>query len=132
MAPSPRHLAVTLALLLALPLGVVASAARAQPADPPAGAQPDAGRTVPPNAPERRGPMMGGSGPRDGMMGMMREHGHHHHGPAQPDPAARFRIRRDGAEVDIRCAPQETMRACVEAAAALLDRLRGTAPPSPR
>jgi hypothetical protein len=63
-------------------------------------------------------------------MGMMRMMHGRHHGP-RSDPAAHFRFRRGDAEIDIHCALQEPMRACVDAASTLLDKVQsmGAQPP---
>ena len=52
-----------------------------------------------------------------GMMHMM----HEMHRP--PSKAAHFRFRKGDAMVDIKCADDEPMKACVDAGSALLDKL---------
>jgi len=37
--------------------------------------------------------------------------------------SAGFRFKRDGAEIDIRCAADESTKACVDAASVLIDKL---------
>ncbi|MBV9538475.1 MAG: hypothetical protein JOY70_06040 [Acidisphaera sp.] len=58
---------------------------------------------------------------RPGWMGMMRR------GPVDfLGGAAGFRFRRDGEEIAIKCAANETMKACVDAAAELIDKVTST------
>jgi hypothetical protein len=117
----------TLALAAAALLGSVTLAA-AQPAPPPA---------PPSNAPDAAAasePMRGmrehmrGEG-RSGMMGgMMERHmgggmGGMMGGGMRGPRGAHFVFEREGATVDLRCAENETTRACVDAAAVLLDKL---------
>jgi len=123
-----------LATALSLPLALAASGlalAQPAPADP---APPQAQAPVPsPPPPGPRGPGMGGSGmPGPGMPGsgprgpgMMEAHGPMrgwHRGPP-PSRAASFHFQRDDAEIHIHCAEGEPTRACVDAAAVLLDKL---------
>lgn len=83
----------------------------------------------PPGAPPPGGPgPMGEGGPpamrHGGMMGGMMEggpHGMRH--MMRPSKAARFHFERGEAVADIKCADDETMRACVDAASTLLDKL---------
>lgn len=60
-------------------------------------------------------------GPMGRWMGMM----HGHHGPHQPpvSKAAFFRLRKGDVSVGIKCADDEPTKACVDAAATLLDKL---------
>jgi hypothetical protein len=64
---------------------------------------------------------MGGRGGYMGMrhppMGMMQK-------------SAGFRFKKDGAEIDIRCASDEPTKACVDAASVLIDKL-ATMKPAP-
>ena len=113
----------TLALAAAALLGSVTLAA-AQPAPPPA---PPAGQDNPAPDPMRdrmhdgmhgegRGGMMGhrmGMGMMGGMMG----------GDMRGPRGAHFIFEREGAMIDLRCAENEPTRACVDAAAVLLDKL---------
>lgn len=117
----------TLALAAAALLGSITLAA-AQPAPPPA---------PPPNAPDAAAapePMRGmrehmrGEG-RSGMMGGMM--GHHMGGGMsgmmgggmRGPRGAHFVFEREGAVIDLKCADNESTRACVDAAAVLLDKL---------
>lgn len=84
----------------------------------------------PPPPPPAEGPMGGppGGPPGDGMRGPGPGHGGGHHGrmhgrPPPPSKAAYFHVRRGDARVDIKCAEDEPMKACVEAGSALLDKL---------
>ncbi|MDI3306617.1 MAG: hypothetical protein QJR07_05890 [Acetobacteraceae bacterium] len=107
-----------LAAALAIGFGLAAGPALAQPMPPGPGP-----------GPGQQGPMAGGpGGPSGGMMGpgmmrKMQEMHHREHGP-RSDPAAHFRLRRGDSEVDIHCALQESMQACVAAASALIDKLQ--------
>ncbi len=96
---------------LVLMSGVGIAMAQA-PATPPAGAPPmedGAGRGA-----------MGEAGRghwfRHHRMGEMMDH-------MPPSKAAHFRLRRQGAMLDIKCADDEPMKACVDAAGALLDKV---------
>lgn len=102
-------------------MGAVAASALAQPApapQPPQQAQP--GMPPPPSGPgpQARGPMMPGEG--GGMPGMMHGPRGWRHGP--PSRAAAFHIERGDISIGVRCAESETMRACVDAAIALMDK----------
>ena len=66
-----------------------------------------AGRGMPPGP-----PMMEAHGPMRGW----------HRGPP-PSRAASFHFQREDAEIHIHCAEGETTRACVDAAAVLIDKL---------
>lgn len=87
-------------------LGAIAANAQGAPSAPP----------PPPGGPEpgMMRPPMGGPG---GHMGM--------HRPPMPmmQKSAGFRFKRDGAEIDIRCAADESTKACVDAASVLIDKL---------
>lgn len=115
----------TLALAAAALLGSITLAA-AQPASP----APPAAADAPPAADPMRDRMRG-EGRASGMGGMM---GHHPGGMmmgggmgGQRGPrGAHFTFERDGAVIDLQCADNEPTRACVDAAAVLLDKL---APP---
>ena len=94
-----------------------ATLAAAQPSPPPA-PPPAASDT-----PAQQQP--GGDGMRERMRGggMMRE-AYMRHGMEEQGPrAARFRFEKEGAMVGIQCANNETTRACVDAAAVLIDKL---------
>lgn len=66
----------------------------------------------------RRGP---DGGPREGRMGgFMRMH--MRPSMTMPSKAAHFRFRRGDAMIDIKCADDEPMKACVDAGTALLDK----------
>lgn len=103
-----RHFALlaTVGIMLA-----GAGVAAAQPA-PPSGGPGSMGEGGP--AAMRPGGMMRGmmEGGPHGMRHMMR-----------PSKAAHFEFERGDAVVKIKCAEDETMRACVEAAGVLLDKL---------
>jgi len=64
------------------------------------------------------GPMgeRGGWGMRHGHAEMMRRMG------PPPSKAAHFRLRRGDALIDVKCADDEPMKACVDAASVLLDK----------
>lgn len=85
-----------------------AAAAQPAPADPPA-------RDPAPNG--EHGPGMGMHG-RHEMMQRMLDGG----------KAAHFMFRRGDSRVDIKCAADEPMKACIEAATTLLDKLAPAAP----
>ena len=55
-------------------------------------------------------------GPMGGPMGM-------HRPMMMMQKSAGFRFKRDGAEIDIRCAAYEPTKACVDAASVLIDKL---------
>lgn len=76
---------------------------------------------MPPGGPAMRPP---------GRPGWMGGFGHHRMMPP-PQRAAAFRFERDGAEIRIRCAENESMRACVDAAASLIDKV-ASLPAAPR
>ena len=90
-------------------LGTAAAHAQSAPSDVPA--------APPPGGPEA-GMMHGPRDGREGYMGM-------HRPPMMMmmQKAAGFRFKRDGAEIDIRCAANEPTKACVDAAAVLIDKL---------
>ena len=93
---------IRLALLAAPFILFGVAAAHAQGAPPP---PPGPGAEAPPPPMEGRG----------GFMYM-------HHHPMMRDSAG-FRFRRDGAEIDIRCAANEPTKACVDAASVLIDKV---------
>lgn len=103
--------------------GVIAASAVAQPAPapqpPPA---PPGAAPPPPPGPQARGPMPGfPAGEGQGMMpGMMQGPRGWRHGP--PSRAAAFHIERGDISIGVRCAETEPMRACVDAAIALMDK----------
>ena len=115
----------TLALASLAMLGGITLAA-AQPAPPPA-------PTAPPSAPSQAGQDAGPDqmhGPIHGQMrgegrsDMMERHGRGMMGGGMRVPrGAHFTLERDGAVIDLHCAEAETTRACVDAAAVLLDKL---------
>jgi len=93
----------------AIVLGVAGTAA-AQPASPPA---PPEMEEMHEGMPSGHPGMHGGPpGMRPGMMGMMRA-----------SKGARFHFSRNDGVVDVKCAEDEPMRACVDAASALLEKL---------
>ncbi len=105
----------TLAFAAAALLGS-ATLAVAQPSPPAPGA--DA-----PPAPMRermRGEM------QPGMGGMMEHHPGMMTGGMRGPRGARFVFEREGAMIDLKCADNETTRACVDAAAVLIDKLAPT------
>lgn len=102
-----RFLTLALAGFALLSAGIAA----AQPAPPPPANDPPA---PPRPAMEGRHEGRGGpEGPRDRMMHHMMEGGR----------AARFEFRRGDARAEIKCAADEPMKACVEAATILFDKL---------
>lgn len=97
-------------------LGAMLAAGVAVAQSPPPGAPPP-----PPG--EMRGPQGGPEGEMRGPhggMGMMRAMHDMHH---RDSKAAHFRFRKGDAMVDIKCADNEPMKACVDAGSALLDKL---------
>jgi hypothetical protein len=87
-------------------LGAIAANAQGAPSAPPSQpAAPESGMQRPP---------MGGRGE------MMRMHMRR---MAMMQKSAGFRFKRDGAEIDIRCAADEPMKACVDAASLLIDKV---------
>ncbi|MGI4944693.1 MAG: hypothetical protein ACRYHQ_29745 [Janthinobacterium lividum] len=118
-----------LALAAAVLLGSVTLAA-AQPAPPPAPSvgppgAPPAGQDSPAPDPmrERMHDGMHGEG-RGGMMGQRMGMMHGMMGGGMRGPrGAHFVFEREGASIDLRCADNESTRACVDAAAVLLDKL---------
>jgi hypothetical protein len=85
-------------------LGAVAANAQGAPAAPP------------PPAPEAAIPRP----PMEGRAGFMEMRMHR---MAMMQKSAGFRFKRDGAEIDIRCAATEPTRACVDAASVLIDKI---------
>jgi hypothetical protein len=90
-----------------LVLGAAAAHAQGAPSDAPA---------APPPGGEDGGMMHGPMGDHGGYRGM-------HHRAMMMQKSAGFRFKRDGAEIDIRCAANEPTKACVDAAAVLIDKL---------
>ena len=91
------------------------AAAQSPPAPP--------GASPPPPPGEMRGPHGGPDGDMRGPHGgpgMMRAMHEMHH---RDSKAAHFRFRKGDAMVDIKCADDEPMKACVDAGSALLDKL---------
>ncbi len=115
----------TLALAAAALLGSLSLAA-AQPAPPPAspGAVPEA--PAPDQMRDRMREHMRGEGHGPMMEGMMGRRMGRMRGPQ----GAHFVFEREGAMIDLRCAENETTRACVDAAAVLLDKLGPQAAPA--
>jgi hypothetical protein len=109
------------AVCLAAAAGGVALAQNAPaPSTPGAVPPPAAFASPPPDGPGGRG------GPhRPGFW-------HHmppgEHGFMAPSRAASFRFRRGDAMVDVKCAETETTKACVDAAGAMLDKLKAAQP----
>jgi len=105
--------------------GTVAVSALAQPAPPqppPPQAQPGGPPPPPPGpGPQARGPMPPGFPPGEGpgMHGPPGPRGWRH-GP--PSRAAAFHVERGDISIGVHCAEQETMRACVDAAIALMEK----------
>lgn len=97
-------------------------------AQPPAMATPGGPMGGPGAHPPPHGPMgpMGG-GPMGAMgggpMGAMMGHGWMHHMHRPPSKAAHFYFKRGDAVVDVKCADDESMNACVDATATLLAKL---------
>ncbi|MBO1073948.1 hypothetical protein [Roseomonas marmotae] len=101
--------------------GVALAQAPTPPANAPAAPQAEAERPDRPDRADRHdrfGP--GGRGP--GMMGMRGPHGQRGFGPP-PSDAASFSIRHGDTSLRVRCAEDESMQACVNAASALLDKV---------
>ncbi|TPG60344.1 hypothetical protein EAH89_02890 [Roseomonas nepalensis] len=121
-----------LAAALALAAGPALAQVGAPPGPPPGAAPPPqaAAPVPPPPPPGPRGPGMEGPGMMGGRMmpgeppGPMRGW---HRGPP-PSRAASFHFQREDGEIHIHCAEGESTRACVDAAAVLLDRLVGAPP----
>jgi hypothetical protein len=109
----------TLTTLAAMAIAVgAAGAAVAQPAPQPGAPEPGPmGEGGMHGHAQMHGGMGGMGGMRPGMMGMMR-----------PSKGARFHFSRNDGVVDVKCAEDEPMRACVDAASALLDKLAGQQP----
>jgi hypothetical protein len=105
--------------------------ALAQAPQPPAGA-PQTTEAAPP--PPAGGPGMHHHGMRGpgGPGGMRGPGGPHRFGPppAPPSKAAAFMIKRGDTRIQIRCAEDEAMQACVNAASALMDKV-ASMPPAP-
>ena len=99
---------------------VAQTAPGAAPGGGPEAGSGDAGRMHPP------GPM-GEGRMGEGRMGEMREM-MMRRGRMRGPQGAHFMFERDGAVIDLRCADNETTRACVDAAAVLLDKLAPAAP----
>lgn len=117
-------------LAAALLLTGAAGLALAQPAPapeaggpiaPPAGPGPQAQAPMPPG-PGPAGPGFGPRGPRGPEMDRMRGFPHR---PPPPSRAASFHLQREDSVIHIRCAENEPTRACVDAAAVLLDKVAG-------
>ena len=107
---------ITAAAGLALLAGGVAAAQT-----PPANAGPPSAPAEGPSGGPAEHPPMGGPegmrfGPHFGPMGRMMR-------MRPPSSAAHFRFRKDDALVDIKCADNESTKACTDAATALLDKL---------
>jgi hypothetical protein len=66
--------------------------------------------------------MIDGEGGHGGWMAM------HEHHMAMMQGAAAFRFRRGDAEIDIKCAASESTKACVDAAATLIDKINASVP----
>ena len=96
-----------------------AGGALAQAPQPPAGGPP-AAEAAPPPPP-------GGPGMfRPGMRGPGMMQGMHRHGPP-PSKAASFNFQNGDMRIRIRCAEDESMQNCVNAASTLIDKVNGTA-----
>lgn len=89
---------------------LAAGVAIAQPAPPPPEAAP-------------RGPMDGPMGERRSPPPDMRGEMHGGMRPMRPSKAAIFNFRKGDARVFIKCADDESTKACVDAASALMDKL---------
>ena len=105
---------VLLGAASALPQTAFAQAAFAQTAPTP----------PPPPPSDGGGPAPGMERPMGGHGGWM---GMRHH-MMMMDKAASFRFKRDGAEISIRCASNEPTKACVDAAALLIDKVASVTP----
>lgn len=116
---------IAAAVALSLVIGGVALAQPAPPAGPPGEGTNRPGMTM--------GPEGDGPGHMDGRMGghMEGRMGGRMGGPGRggmmrhmmDDKAARFDMRRGDTRIDIKCAADEPMKACVEAATALMDKM---------
>ncbi|RMI26003.1 hypothetical protein EBE87_06375 [Pseudoroseomonas wenyumeiae] len=108
--------------------------ALAQAPQPPAGAPPatEAAPPPPPGGPGMHRPGMRGPGPMGGF-GMMHGPGPHRFGPPPPPPskAASFNFRNGDMRIHIRCAEDEPMQNCVNAASALIDKVSSMPAPAP-
>jgi hypothetical protein len=103
-------------ILLMIGAVILLSAASALAQDAPSAATPPPADGPMPGIP--RPPM----GDRGGWMAM------HRHHMAMLQKAAAFRFKRGDAEIDIKCAVDEPTRACVEAAATLIDKVTASVP----
>lgn len=95
---------LALAALASLSLAGLAAAQTPPAPTPPA---PEARPDAPPDSPRH-------------MRGHMRGHGHMHPPMSR---AARFHVTRGDMTLNVRCAENEPMRACVDAATALMDKV---------
>jgi hypothetical protein len=101
-------------------VGAVTASALAQPAPPPPQQAQPGGPPPPGPGPQARGPMPPGYPPGEGQPGMYGPPRGWRHGP--PSRAAAFHIERGNISIGVRCAESEPMRACVDAAIALMDK----------
>jgi hypothetical protein len=69
-------------------------------------------------------PMMGGPMGKEGMRGAMGHHGWMHRGEEHQGGGAVFAFRRGDQNIFIRCAEDEPMRACVDAASRLINAVK--------
>ncbi|ATR22597.1 Hypothetical protein RMHFA_04392 [Roseomonas mucosa] len=103
--------------------GAAGMAIAQTPPPPPGG--PQAERPQGAGGPGGPGGPEGGPGPHHGWRGgppMMRPMG------PSPSRAASFRIERNGTEMSIRCAENESTQACVAAASTLIDKFNAANP----
>lgn len=129
------------ALAFALATGAAWAQSDTPPPPPPPGGPTAADGMAPPPPPSgtmREGPGRGDRlGPHDGMR--VREgrgprggpRGWRHGPPAPPSKAAEFHLRRGPLNFRIRCAEEEPIKACADAALVLMDKFATVAGPTP-
>jgi hypothetical protein len=105
---------------------LLATAALAQPPQPPSGGprQPAPG-AAPSSSPQPGGPTNTGQTPQPPVGGARGEAPPRAEGPPPPPPskAAHFRVEQGDNAIDVKCADDEPMRACADIAMQFLDRL---------
>jgi hypothetical protein len=98
---------------------LLATAALAQPPQPPSsGPRPSAPGAAPSPPPQPGGPITTGQAPQPPPAG-----GQRGEVPPPPSKAAHFRVEQGDNAIDVKCADDEPMRACADIAMQLLDRL---------
>jgi hypothetical protein len=96
---------------------LLATAAFAQPPQPPSGPRPLAPGATPSPPPQPGGPTTIGQAPQPPAGGPRSE------APPPPSKAAHFRVEQGDNGVDVKCADEEPMRACADITMQFLDRL---------